>query len=114
MSTRTLRILTWLLVAAITAIAFAVSFEAISQHAVAVGAFPRSLRYCAPLLVDAFTVAAYLAAWPDVRGGPGPNRPSHRRDPAPVDSGAGGRQSGIRSAASASRPSPYGVACGEP
>jgi hypothetical protein len=69
MSTRTLRILTWLLVAAIAAIAFAVSFEAISQYAVAVGAFPRSLRYCAPLLVDAFTVAAGLVILARARDG---------------------------------------------
>jgi hypothetical protein len=60
MSDRTLRTLTWLLVGAIALIAFAVSFEAISAYAVAVGAFPSPLRWCAPLLVDAFTVAACL------------------------------------------------------
>jgi hypothetical protein len=60
MSDRTLRTLTWLLVGAIALIAFAVSFEAISAYAVAVGAFPAALRWCAPLLVDAFTVAACL------------------------------------------------------
>jgi Protein of unknown function (DUF2637) len=60
MSDRTLRTLTWLLVGAIALIAFAVSFEAISAYAVAVGAFPRPLRWCTPLLVDAFTVAACL------------------------------------------------------
>jgi hypothetical protein len=60
MSDRTLRTLTWLLVGAIALIAFAVSFEAISGYAVAVGAFPGPLRWCAPLLVDAFTVAACL------------------------------------------------------
>jgi hypothetical protein len=59
-STRTLRTLTWLLVGAIALIAFAVSFEAISAYAVTVGAFPQPLRWCAPLLVDAFTVAACL------------------------------------------------------
>jgi len=69
MSTRTLRTLTWLLVGAIAAIAFAVSFEAISQYAVAVGAFPGSLRYCAPLLVDAFTVAAGLVILARARDG---------------------------------------------
>jgi hypothetical protein len=69
MSTRTLRILTWLLVGTIAAIAFAVSFEAISQYAVQVGAFPRSLRYCAPLLVDAFTVAAGLVILARARDG---------------------------------------------
>jgi hypothetical protein len=60
MSTRTLRTLTALLVAAIALIAFAVSFEAISAYAVQVGAFPRALRWCAPLLVDTFTLAACL------------------------------------------------------
>jgi len=69
MSTRTLRTLTWLLVGAIAAIAFAVSFEAISQYAVAVGAFPRYLRYCAPLLVDSFTVAAGLVILARARDG---------------------------------------------
>ncbi len=60
MSTRTLRTLTALLVGAIALIAFAVSFEAISTYAVQVGAFPRALRWCAPLLVDTFTLAACL------------------------------------------------------
>jgi hypothetical protein len=60
MSTRTLRTLTALLVAAIAVIAFAVSFEAISAYAIAVGAFPHPLRWCAPLLVDTFTLAACL------------------------------------------------------
>jgi Protein of unknown function (DUF2637) len=60
MSTRTLRTLTALLVAAIALIAFAVSFEAISAYAVQVGAFPHPLRWCAPLLVDTFTLAACL------------------------------------------------------
>jgi hypothetical protein len=68
-STRTLRTLTWLLVGTIAAIAFAVSFEAISQYAVDVGAFPRSLRCCAPLLVDAFTVAAGLVILARARDG---------------------------------------------
>jgi hypothetical protein len=69
MSTRTIRTLTWLLVGTIAVIAFAVSFEAISQYAVEVGAFPRSLRYCAPLLVDAFTVAAGLVILARARDG---------------------------------------------
>src|SRR5215217_1483240 len=60
MSDRTLRTLTWLLVGAIALIAFAVSFEAISAYAAGVGAFPRPLRWCAPLLVDTFTIAATL------------------------------------------------------
>jgi Protein of unknown function (DUF2637) len=59
-STHRLRTLTWTLVGAIAALAFLVSFEAISAYAVAVGAFPHSLRWCAPLLVDTFTVAACL------------------------------------------------------
>jgi hypothetical protein len=59
-STRTLRILTALLVGAIAALAFLVSFEAISTYAVQVGAFPPGLRWAAPLLVDTFTVAAGL------------------------------------------------------
>ena len=60
MSTRTLRVCTWLLVGAIALIAFGVSFEAIRDYAVRVGAFPHWLGWCAPLLVDAFTVAAGL------------------------------------------------------
>ena len=48
------------LVFAVAALAFVVSFEAISDFAVQVGAFPPSLRYCAPLLVDSFTAAATL------------------------------------------------------
>lgn len=60
MSTRTLRGLTWLLVGFIALIAFAVSFEAISTYAGRVGAFPVRLQWCAPLLVDLFTVTACL------------------------------------------------------
>jgi hypothetical protein len=67
MSARTLGIvrgaLMWAasaLVFAVAALAFVVSFEAISSFAVAVGAFPHGLRYCAPLLVDSFTAAATL------------------------------------------------------
>jgi Protein of unknown function (DUF2637) len=48
------------LVFAVAALAFVVSFEAISDFAVQVGAFPPSLRYCAPLLVDSFTAAATM------------------------------------------------------
>jgi hypothetical protein len=48
------------LVFAVAVLAFVVSFEAISAFAVQVGAFPPSLRYCAPLLVDSFTAAATL------------------------------------------------------
>jgi hypothetical protein len=59
-ATRTLRVATWLLVGGIAALAFLVSFEAIAAYAVQVGAFPRGLRWAAPLLVDTFTVAATL------------------------------------------------------
>jgi Protein of unknown function (DUF2637) len=48
------------LVVVVAVLAFVVSFEAISDFAVQVGAFPRNLRYCAPLLVDSFTAAATL------------------------------------------------------
>jgi hypothetical protein len=48
------------LVLAIAALAYLVSFEAISDFAVQVGAFPAGLRWCAPLLVDSFTTAATL------------------------------------------------------
>jgi Protein of unknown function (DUF2637) len=48
------------LVVVVAVLAFVVSFEAISDFAVRVGAFPRTLRYCAPLLVDSFTAAATL------------------------------------------------------
>ena len=47
------------LVVVVAVLAFVVSFEAISDFAVQVGAFPPSLRYCAPL-VDSFTAAATL------------------------------------------------------
>jgi hypothetical protein len=59
-STRALRVSTWALVGTIAALAFLVSFESISSYAVRVGAFPRSLRWCAPLMVDSFTLAACL------------------------------------------------------
>jgi hypothetical protein len=48
------------LVVTIAALAYLVSFEAISDFAVQVGAFPAGLRWCAPLLVDSFTTAATL------------------------------------------------------
>jgi hypothetical protein len=67
MSTRALAVvraaLMWAasaLVFVVAVLAFVVSFEAISNFAVQVGAFPHSLRYCAPLLVDSFTAAATL------------------------------------------------------
>ena len=48
------------LVAAIAALAFLVSFRAISQFAVTTGAFPTHLGWAAPLLVDSFTLAASI------------------------------------------------------
>jgi hypothetical protein len=78
MSTRALAIvraaLVWAasaLVFAVATLAFVVSFEAISDFAVQVGAFPHSLRYCAPLLVDSFTAAATLVIlWLSLTGQP--------------------------------------------
>jgi hypothetical protein len=59
------------LVLAVAVLAFVVSFEAISDFAVQVGAFPPSLRYCAPLLVDSFTAAATLVIlWISLTGEP--------------------------------------------
>jgi hypothetical protein len=59
------------LVLAVAVLAFVVSFEAISAFAVAVGAFPPGLRYCAPLLVDSFTAAATLVIlWLSLTGQP--------------------------------------------
>lgn len=52
--------LTVALVASIAALAFAVSFDAISSYSMAVGAFPRRLGWAAPLLVDTFTALAGL------------------------------------------------------
>lgn len=48
------------LVLGVAALGFVVSFEAISEFAVTTGAFPSSLGWCAPLLVDSFTAAATL------------------------------------------------------
>jgi hypothetical protein len=58
-----LRALTIMLVLGIAGLAFVVSFEAISAFAVATGAFPPALGWCAPLLVDTFTAAATLVVW---------------------------------------------------
>ena len=55
-----LRAIVTSLVAAIAALAFLVSFRAISQFAVQTGAFPHSLASAAPLLVDSFTLAASI------------------------------------------------------
>jgi hypothetical protein len=48
------------LVGAIAALAFLVSFRAISEFAVTTGAFPARLGWAAPLLVDSFTLAASI------------------------------------------------------
>jgi Protein of unknown function (DUF2637) len=55
-----LRAIVTILVGAIAALAFLVSFRAISEFAVQTGAFPRSLGWAAPLLVDSFTLAASI------------------------------------------------------
>jgi hypothetical protein len=55
-----LRAIVSALVGAIAALAFLVSFRAISEFAVTTGAFPRSLGWAAPLLVDSFTLAASI------------------------------------------------------
>jgi hypothetical protein len=55
-----LRAIVTTLVGAIAALAFLVSFRAISQFAVTTGAFPHSLGWAAPLLVDSFTLAASI------------------------------------------------------
>jgi hypothetical protein len=48
------------LVLSIAGLAFLVSFEAISDYATTLGAFPPRLGWTAPLLVDSFTLAASL------------------------------------------------------
>jgi hypothetical protein len=48
------------LVGGIAALAFLVSFRAISEFAVTTGAFPARLGWAAPLLVDSFTLAASI------------------------------------------------------
>jgi hypothetical protein len=56
-------------VLAIAALAYVVSFEAISAFAVETAAFPASLAWSAPLLVDSFTTAASLVIlWRYLRG----------------------------------------------
>ena len=57
-----LRAVVTALVGAIAGLAFLVSFRAISQFAVQTGAFPHSLGWAAPLLVDSFTLAAQAVA----------------------------------------------------
>jgi hypothetical protein len=68
---RLLRALTIALVLGVAGLAFVVSFEAISAFAVATGAFPAGLGWCAPLLVDTFTAAASLVVWSRSRAGLG-------------------------------------------
>lgn len=51
------------IVLAIAMLAFAVSFEAIRDYAVSVGAVSRELGWIVPLLVDTFIVVASLAIW---------------------------------------------------
>ena len=54
---------------AIAALAYVVSFEAIRAFAVETAAFPASLAWSAPLLVDSFTTAASLVIlWRYLRG----------------------------------------------
>ena len=55
-----LRAVVTALVGAIAALAFLVSFRAISEFAVTTGAFPARLGWAAPLLVDSFTLAASI------------------------------------------------------
>jgi hypothetical protein len=55
-----LRAIVSALVGAIAALAFLVSFRAISEFAVTTGAFPARLGWAAPLLVDSFTLAASI------------------------------------------------------
>jgi hypothetical protein len=57
------------LVLAIAALAYVVSFEAIRAFAVETAAFPAELAWSAPLLVDSFTTAASLVIlWRYLRG----------------------------------------------
>ena len=57
------------LVLAITALADVVSFEAIRAFAIETAAFPPTLAWSAPLLVDSFTTAASLVIlWRYLRG----------------------------------------------
>jgi hypothetical protein len=58
-----------LLVLGVATIAFVVSFEAIRAFAITSGAFPASLGWCAPLLVDSFTAAATLVILSRARAG---------------------------------------------
>lgn len=66
---RLLRRATAGLVLGVAALGFVVSFEAISEFAVTTGAFPSSLGWCAPLLVDSFTAAATLVILSRARAG---------------------------------------------
>jgi hypothetical protein len=92
-----LRAIVTTLVAAIAALAFLVSFRAISQFAVQTGAFPHSLGWAAPLLVDSFTLAASIEVlrsalvarravypWCLVAGPPPPRPPSTSPTPPTI------------------------------
>ncbi|HET8644674.1 MAG TPA: DUF2637 domain-containing protein [Vicinamibacteria bacterium] len=56
------------LVLAIAALAYVVSFEAIRAFAIETAAFPPSLAWSAPLLVDSFTAASLVILWRYLRG----------------------------------------------
>ncbi len=50
--------------AAVAGLGYLVSFEAISAFVVRIGAFPQTLRWCGPLLVDSFiTIATLFLVW---------------------------------------------------
>ncbi len=52
------------LAAVVAAIAYLVSFEAISAYVATIGAMPHWLRWCAPLLIDTFiTIATAFLLW---------------------------------------------------
>ncbi len=52
------------LAAVVAAIAYLVSFEAISAYVAHIGAMPRWLRWCGPLLIDTFiTIATAFLLW---------------------------------------------------
>ena len=75
MTERRLRALVSALVAAIAALAFLLSFRAISEFAVQTGAFPRSLGWAMPLLVDSFTLAASIEVLRSALAASGPSTP---------------------------------------
>jgi uncharacterized protein DUF2637 len=70
-----LRALVSALVGAIAALAFLVSFRAISEFAIQAGAFPARPGWAAPLLVDSFTLAASIEVLPRPWPASGPSTP---------------------------------------